>query len=111
MPSAKGCRLFAELYPPTEQAFTSHHLTSKQRSDILSAAKKVAKSQRQYVKWTFDAEADNGVIIFNAVPIVPDDPIGSHASWLALNTNVGLDPVECRMFVTPVAYNAGQAAH
>lgn len=108
MPSAKDCRLFADLYPPTQAAFDSHHLTAKQRSVILSSLKKVPKSQQRYVKWEPGADPGDDPIVYDAVPIVPDDAIGSHASWLALNTNVALDPVECREFATPVAYTAGQ---
>jgi len=109
LPSAKGCDLFKQLSAPTTASFEKHKLTAAQRSYVLKYVKTITPSERRYAKWMVDPDADNphandAEFVFDAAPVYPDDPIGSHASWVAVNTNVGLDPIECRMFATPIAY-------
>jgi len=103
MPSAKDCGLFKQLYPATAQSFADYHLTAAQRTYIMKYVGTIPKARQPALRWMFDDQADEHVLVFETFPVIPDEPTGSHSSWLALNTNVGLDPIECRTFITPVA--------
>jgi hypothetical protein len=103
MPSAAPCNYFTHLYTATKESFDEHHLTAAQRSFIMAQVKTMPPPQQQYARWTRDHNVDEGIIVYDAMPIFPDDKIGSHGSWLATNTNVGFDPIECRPFITPTA--------
>lgn len=103
MPSARGCNYFKHLYPPTAESFDKHHLSAVQRRYIVKYVNKIPAAERRYAKWTFDADLDEGLIIYDAFPVRPDDAIGSHAAWTAMNTNGAFDPIECHEIITPVA--------
>ncbi|MDQ6768063.1 MAG: hypothetical protein M3Z41_09680 [Candidatus Eremiobacteraeota bacterium] len=103
MPSAKHCSYFKDLFSVTKESFDKHHLTAAQRSFIMRSVRQIPAAERRYAKWILDSDVADGLLIFDAFPVRPDDAIGSHAAWLAVNTNVGLDPIECRMFATPIA--------
>jgi hypothetical protein len=109
MPSAKACGYFKDLHPASTRTFDSFKLSAKQRRFILAQVKTIPAGDRRYARWMFDQDVDSGIDVFDAFPVYPDDNIGSHAAWVATNTNVGLDPIECRMFITPTA-QAGRSA-
>ena len=103
MPSAKDCEYFKRLYPVTNESFDKHHLSAAQRRFIMKYVKKIRAAERPYAKWTFDADSDEGLLIYNVFPVQPDDAIGSHAAWVAMNTNVAFDPIECNPIIMPNA--------
>jgi len=69
----------------------------------MKYVKQIPAADRRYARWMRDADADDGLLIFDAFPVRPEDALGSYASWTAMNTNVGIDPIECWMFAMPVA--------
>jgi hypothetical protein len=103
MPSAHDCYYFKRLYPATAESFDRHHLSAAQRRFITKYVKKIPAPERDFAKWTFDADVDEGLLIYDAFPVRPEDAIGSHAVWMAMNTNVAFDPIECRPIITPNA--------
>jgi|GEM_PF-3246631 len=103
MPSARDCYYFQRLYPVTAESFVRHHLRAAQRRFIMKYVMKIPTAERRFAKWTFDADVDEGLLIYDAFPVRPDDAVGSHAAWMAMNTNVAFDPVECRPIITPNA--------
>jgi hypothetical protein len=103
MPSARDCYYFKRLYPVTAQSFDRHHLGAAQRRFIMKYVMKIPTIERRFAKWTFDADVDEGLLIYDAFPVRPDDAVGSHAAWMAMNTNVAFDPIECRPILTPNA--------
>jgi hypothetical protein len=103
MPSARDCYYFKRLYPVNVESFEKHHLSAAQRRYIMKYAKKIPAAERRFAKWTFDADVDEGLLIYDAFPVRPDDAVGSHAAWTAMNTNVAFDPIECRPIITPNA--------
>jgi len=78
MPSARDCYYSQRLYPVTAESLALCQVTN-------------------------DADVDEGMLIYDAFPVRPDDAVGSHAAWRAMNTNVAFDPVECRSIITPNA--------
>jgi hypothetical protein len=69
----------------------------------MKYVKKIPVNERRYAMWAFDTDVDEGLLIYDAFPVRPDDAIGSHAAWMAMNTNVAFDPIECRPIITPNA--------
>ena len=103
MPSARDCQLFKQLHPPTKAAFDKLHLSARQRAYVLKYVKQIPAANRTYARWMLDRDVDEFLVIFDASPVRPDDAIGSHAAWTALNTNEALDPIECHTIIMPVA--------
>jgi hypothetical protein len=103
MPSARDCAYFKHLYPATVQSFDRHHLSMAQRKFIMKYVNKIPPAERRFAMWAFDEDIDEGLLIYDAFPVRPDDAVGSHAAWMAMNTNVAFDPIECRPIITPVA--------
>jgi len=86
MPSARDCYYFKRLYAVTAESFDRHHLSASQRRFIMKYVMKIPTIERRFAKWTFDADVDEGLLIYDALP-----------------TNVAFDPVECRPIITPSA--------
>jgi hypothetical protein len=103
MPSAHDCYYFKRLYPVNAASFDKHHLTPARRRFIMKYVMEIPATERRFARWTFDADVDEGLLIYDAFPVRPDDAIGSHAAWMAMNTNVAFDPIECHPIITPNA--------
>lgn len=79
MPSAHDCYYFKRLYPATVESFDRHHLSAAQRRFIVKYVKKIPAAERRFAKWTFDADVDEGLLIYDAFPVRPDDAVGSRS--------------------------------
>ena len=103
MPSAKDCYYFKRMFTASPESFDKHHLSAAQRQFIMKYVNEIPVNERHYARWAFDSDVDEGLLIYDAFPVRPDDAIGSHAAWMAMNTNVAFDPIECRPIITPNA--------
>ena len=94
--STSHCWIYDKIYPATNEAFKSQHLTSAERQEIERWAKSVVPRRRQFVRWMRDPSSDD-LFIFVAQPLYPKIP----TPWQALNTNIVIDAVTCEVGAFP----------
>ena len=121
-PTPTKCWIYDKIYPATEAAFDSQHLTSAERKEIEKWSAPASPVQARLVKvaspWATSPTAseahlvrwmrspwDRSLLIFVARPLT--EPGSSwHSPWLALNGNVFIDPVTCDMGAYPTAWRS-----
>jgi hypothetical protein len=118
-PTPTKCWIYDEIYPATEAAFDGQHLTSAERKEIEKWSAPASPAQVRLVKvaspWATPPTAsevhlvrwmrsgwDRSIFVFVARPLFT--PGSSwHSPWVALNTNVFIDPVNCQVGAYPTA--------
>jgi hypothetical protein len=104
------CWIYDKIYPVTEAAFKSQHVTLAERKEIEKWAAPASPSQERLVRarspwarppstseqhlvrWMRDRSNPGGVFVFVAQRIE-----WHHRWWVVLNTNVIINPVECEV--------------
>jgi hypothetical protein len=102
VPSATPCAIFTHMFAPTQAAFHENNLTSAEQTYIMKFVAKMPASDRQYAKWLrtgSSSEPGYGLIIFSATPLSYQG--GGYWPWLAVNTNVFVDPHACEVNAYP----------
>ena len=93
------CYLYDRIFPATREAYRRERLTIAETSEIEKSAAKVTSSDRSFVRWMRNLYSGKGFFVFVARPLYPT----THQVWMALNTNIMIDPVECEMNAVPGA--------
>lgn len=117
--STPSCFIYNEIYPATEAAFKSQHVTIIERKEIeqftapLSPAQErlvrahslwatpPSASEQHLIRWMRDPYAPGGVLVFVARPM-ERTPKG-YSPWVALNTNLLIDTRQCSIGAYPGA--------
>jgi hypothetical protein len=92
------CPFFADMYTVSAASFVAHRATSTERNEILRSDAKVSTQNRKYVRWM---RRWHGLIVFVANPNYVRNPSGPTWAWMALNTNIAVDPVQCQLYAVP----------
>lgn len=95
-PSASGCAMFQQMYPPTQQAFDEQHLSAKQQAEVLKWVAKMSPDDRRYAKWWLAPSSQYGplLLVFSTKSVRGE-------TWDAVNRNVSIDFVTCEYFPHP----------
>jgi hypothetical protein len=111
------CWIYDKIYPATEAAYESQHVTLAERKAIerwaapaspsqnrlvrarSPWAKPPSASERKLVRWMRDSDLPEAVIVFVARPI--KRPGKFYAPWIALNANVIINTVLCTVSAYP----------
>ncbi len=118
-PAPTKCWIYDKVYPATEAAFESQHLTPAQRKEIEKWSAPASPTQARLVKslspWATPPTAsevhlvrwmrsgwDRSIFVFVARPLFTRGSTW-HSPWVALNTNVFIDPVNCQVGAYPTA--------
>ena len=118
-PASTRCWIYDNIYPATRAAFEREHVTPPQELEIEYWASPSSPAQDRAVKarspWTkppSPAEAhlvwwlrdprDHSIFIFVKRPLCTAGESG-HRPWIALNTNVMIDPLLCDVGAYPTA--------
>jgi uncharacterized membrane protein len=117
--AAPHCWIYDHIYPPTDAAFKSQHVTAAERTEIekwaaLSSpglerlararspwARRLSASEQHLVRW-MRAPFTGDVLVFVARPI-EKSPSGAYSPWVALNANVLINPITCEVGAYPTA--------
>lgn len=119
-PAASSCWIYDKIYPATKAAFDSQHLTAAERSEVERWSKPASPAQVRLVKraspWAVPPTASevgsirwmrsswgpaHSLFVFVARPL--DLTSKGYSPWVALNTNVIINPVECEVGAYPTA--------
>ena len=113
------CWIYDKVYPATEAAFESQHVTLDERKEIEKWAAPASPSQdrsvrarspgttppsaseEHLVRWMRDPFKAGSVLVFVARPI--ERPPNGYSPWQALNANVIIDTVQCSVHAFPTA--------
>ncbi len=113
------CWIYDKVYPVTEAAYESQHVTRKERKEIEQWAALASPSQdrlvrahspwarppsaseQHLVRWMRDPSEPGALFVFVARPI--ERPPDGYSPWVALNTNVVIDTVQCSIGAYPTA--------
>ena len=116
---APRCLTFDRIYPATEAAYESQHVTPLEKKEIEKWAAPASPSQerlvraqspwttppsaseRHLVRWMRDPYRPGAVFVFVARPIERNSH--GYSPWVALNTNAIIDPVRCSIHAYPAA--------
>lgn len=116
--TTRRCWIYDKIFPVTEAAFSTQHVTPQERNAIEKRAAPVSPSQARLIRahspwarpptasdahllrWMRDPYRHGGVLVFVARPI-EQSTRGWYSPWVALNTNVTIDPVECSVAAYP----------
>ena len=117
-PTPTRCWIYDKIYPATQAAFDSQHLTSAERKEVEKWNKPASPAQVRLIKaaspWAIPPTAadvhfirwmrsgwGHSLFIFVARPIIMKSQ--GYSPWVALNTNVFINPVECEVGAYPTA--------
>jgi len=117
-PIPTRCWIYDKIYPATEAAFDSQHLTAAERKEVEKWSEPASPAQVRLVKvaspWATPPTAsevhlirwmrsgwDRSLFVFVAHPISVTS--NGYSPWVALNTNVFINPVECEVGAYPTA--------
>lgn len=118
-PASTECWIYAAAYPATRAAFESHHATRAEQAEIEKWARPASPAQTKLVRaaspwaapptnaelglvrWMRDTE-DGSILVFVERPLFTEDSPG-YSPWLALNTNMYINPVSCEVGAYPTA--------
>jgi hypothetical protein len=113
------CRIYDEIYPATEAAYKSQHVTPAEKKEIerwalpaspsqerlvqahSPSARPPSASERRLVRWMRDSYSPGGLIVFVARPV--DRYPQGYSPWIALNTNLIIDMRDCSVIPYPTA--------
>ncbi len=99
-PSASGCAMSQQMYPPTQHAFDEQHLSAKQQAEVRKWVSKMSADDRRYAKWWIAPSSEYGptLLVFSAKPLT-----GGDEAWTAVNTNILINVVACDYYPYPGA--------
>ncbi|HLJ83489.1 MAG TPA: hypothetical protein VKT51_04890 [Candidatus Eremiobacteraceae bacterium] len=118
-PASTECWIYKAAFPATRAAFESQHVTRADQAEIEKWARPASPAQTKLVKaaspwaapptaaelglvrWMRDAE-DGSILVFVERPLFTADSSG-YSPWLALNTNMFINPVSCEVGAYPTA--------
>jgi hypothetical protein len=117
-PNPTRCWIYDKIYPATDAAFDSQHLTAAERKEVEKWSEPASPAQVRLVKvaspWATPPTAsevhsirwmrsgwDRSLFVFVAHPISVTS--NGYSPWVALNTNVIINPVECEVGAYPTA--------
>jgi len=105
------CWIYDKIYPATEAAYKNQHVTLIERKEIEKWAAPASPSQdgrfrhnplrqndllqseQRLVRWMRSPFESGGLLVFVARPI--EETANVYSPWVALNSNVIIDTVEC----------------
>lgn len=117
--STPRCWIYNEIYPATEAAYESRHVTLAERKEIEKWAASASPSQERLVqaqspwtrppsaseqhlvRWMRDPYRPGALFVFVARPIERNS--NGYSPWVALNTNEIIDTRQCSIGAYPTA--------
>lgn len=117
--STPRCWIYDKIHPVTKVAFESQHVTLTERKEIEKYAAPASPAQQHLVethspwaappsaseqhlvRWMRSPFKSGGIFVFVARPV--EIYHNGYSPWVALNTNVTIDTVQCSVNAYPTA--------
>jgi hypothetical protein len=90
-----ACAFLKQMYPVDVADLNAYRATSSDRTEVLKWAANAPKTTKGHLRWM---RWQGYVLVFVENSEVWRDAVGEPNVWQALNTNLIIDPRQCRIF-------------
>jgi hypothetical protein len=100
--AAPTCWIYKSIFRPTTESFAKQHLDTPDRAEIMKWVARIPASKRSEIRWMRILTPAVGphVLIFLERPLEQPER-GGYSPWVALNTNVFINPKTCEVGAIP----------